>query len=308
MMKQNDSKIRHLSVATNKFYVATALFEKTVAIWDMHTRQQIKIFNTVLDFGGQRLALSRDGHLCIVGAYHRYGVTAYNTYTGQVTWKRKDLTKVQRIHASPNHDYVYCCFEDKPCHVVDLQDGQTLQKYRGVRKAFESSYGPKVFLYKHQSEIRDLENEVNIELQSLELGVICAAFSPEQLVVSGKYTDCFDLQTGKKLWRYEPPPGSHALEVEYHHADRAFFIVQWSYEKGGSKILVRLNEKDGKPETILDLGEPAETLFCMQGHWLVLSDGRVIEVVSGQEKKRQDFALTLIEQQMTEKAENNQTQ
>ena len=53
-----DSAIQHLAITDESSIVAAALFEKTVQIWSWKTGQQLGEFQTMLDFGGRRLALN----------------------------------------------------------------------------------------------------------------------------------------------------------------------------------------------------------------------------------------------------------
>jgi hypothetical protein len=53
-----DSAIRHLAITDKSSIVAAALFKKTVQIWSWRTGQQLGEFQTMLDFGGRRLALN----------------------------------------------------------------------------------------------------------------------------------------------------------------------------------------------------------------------------------------------------------
>ena len=93
-------QVRHIAIARARPVAALAAFESQVAIWDLQTLRRTIEFETVLDFGGRRLALSSDGSCCIAGAYNRDGVAAYDTNTGRVLWSRRDLKKVQYVSFS----------------------------------------------------------------------------------------------------------------------------------------------------------------------------------------------------------------
>jgi hypothetical protein len=53
--------IRHISTSLSGHTIALAEFEKRVQIFDINSLHIISEFDTVLDFGGQRLAISEDG-------------------------------------------------------------------------------------------------------------------------------------------------------------------------------------------------------------------------------------------------------
>jgi len=71
-------KVRHLVAGRKTSRVATGQFERTVVVWDMDTPRRISTFETSLDFGGQRLALSDGGDVVIAAAYHRSRLRVLN--------------------------------------------------------------------------------------------------------------------------------------------------------------------------------------------------------------------------------------
>src|SRR5689334_2488504 len=134
--------IRHLAAASMTERIAAARFEREVAIWDLSTRQRTSAFDTVLDFGGRRLALTPDGSRCIAGAYSRRGIACYNASNGGLVWRRPDLTGVQYISVSPDGKRVFCGFGTGPCVVLDVESGETLERWRGVRRVIGSPFMP----------------------------------------------------------------------------------------------------------------------------------------------------------------------
>lgn len=65
----------------------------SVQVWSLERQALESDFDTVLDFGGQRLALctTLDQLVVIAGAYERHGICGYNARTGERIWQRKDL-------------------------------------------------------------------------------------------------------------------------------------------------------------------------------------------------------------------------
>lgn len=83
--------IRQIACSHDGPIVAVAEFERFVQIWNVESQRCIAKVETTLDFGGRRLAITRDGLGCVVGAYHVHGVALYETKSGTEVWRRKDL-------------------------------------------------------------------------------------------------------------------------------------------------------------------------------------------------------------------------
>jgi hypothetical protein len=140
-----DSAIRHLAITDESSIVAAALFEKTVQIWSWETGQQLGEFQTMLDFGGRRLALTPDGNACIVGAYGQdgrgaRGLAAYSIPDGRVLWNRKDIHHVQHVRLSGSGREIYCGVEGSSAHIIDTATGNPLGRVRSATKIVGSRY------------------------------------------------------------------------------------------------------------------------------------------------------------------------
>jgi hypothetical protein len=53
--------------------------------------------------------------------------------TGEVLWRRRDIKASQVLSLSPDGSVVYCGLQRRPCAVLDVQTGETLQRLRGVK-------------------------------------------------------------------------------------------------------------------------------------------------------------------------------
>ena len=90
-------KMRHIATSQDGSVFLTAEFEKKVYSWNINTYENISEFNTVLDFGGKRLAITEDGTRCVAASYSRRGISMYDVLTGSVIWHRKDINRVQFV-------------------------------------------------------------------------------------------------------------------------------------------------------------------------------------------------------------------
>lgn len=117
--------IRHIATTFNGQLFATAEFERLVSIWRIDNGEQQISFQTILDFGGRRLAISPDSQLSAAGAYHIHGISVYRTLDGSLVWSRRDLKKVQWLKFDPIQEILFAGFDEKPLHILDSKTGET---------------------------------------------------------------------------------------------------------------------------------------------------------------------------------------
>ena len=116
--------IRHIATSFNGQTIALAEFKKRVQIFDINSLEVISEFDTILDFGGRRLAISEDGKICICGCWERHGICAYETKTGKIVWQRKDLKKVQHIQTLyTDNSKFFAHFEIGASRTFDINTG-----------------------------------------------------------------------------------------------------------------------------------------------------------------------------------------
>lgn len=253
--------IRHIATSFGGHIIALAEFEKQVQIFDINTLQIISEFDTILDFGGQRLAISVDGQICICGCWERHGICAYETKTGKLIWQRKDLKKVQHIQN---------LFADKSKFFAQFEVGAS----RIIDKS-------------SKIQIADRETskiKVNIERQSfatLDLDIADNCFAISE---SGGPLSCYDIINGKLKWRIPVNKDGHFLKISFNNELDTFVGVSWPFMKGGNKKLKYINKENGLIEKEMVINCPAETEFALNGQVLVTSDREIINIKNGEKK------------------------
>jgi hypothetical protein len=275
--------VRHLVAGRKTSRVAMGHFERTVAMWETEPPSLISTFETILDFGGQRLTMSDGGDVVVAAAYSRGAVAAYSVISGDVLWKRVDIERIQHLNVSHSSPAVYVGSDEKPCLLLSLESGETLRQLRGVRKVIESPYGPSAFLDQARPAVVDSTTvETVFRIERTTFAFLSIAFSSAQLAVSeaGGPVRCFELSSGDLAWMFVPNDGTHCLELAYIPSVDSFVGVLWPYEKGGSKELVRFDER-GITSVLTKLGEPVAECFCANDLKLLTSDGLLIDIASG---------------------------
>jgi outer membrane protein assembly factor BamB len=281
------SAIQNLATSSRSTRVAAAVFEKTVQIWDLKTRERIKEFETVFRFGGYRLTLDPAGEKCVAAAWKKGkggGVACYEASTGRVIWHRQDLRHTQRVRFSPDGMAVWCVQDSSPTKLLDSADGKTLDSIVGLRNLFDSEYSPALLLEKRKRDYI-LRKDKPVKIPRLTFAILDAAFGPHSMVLSesGGHVRCITTSTGAEMWRHSPVKGSHFLKLWYRLNDGNFYGVLWNFQEGNFRSLVRLEATSGEPRVLRQLNSWEEAhsakLDCVitsSGELVSLSEGSVL--------------------------------
>ena len=265
--------IRQLATSMSGKRIAAGEFERKVHIWDLSSWTRLCSFDTVLDCGGQRLAISTDGQHCVAGAYHIHGVVNYTADNGKEVWHRKDLKKPQRIRFSLDDTRIYIDIQDRSYHILDRYTGETLLKLNGVKSIYESPCQPILLFSKKnkQMELRTVHNEKIATIPRATFTELDVTFGAGHVCISesGGPTRCFETSSGEEIWRYEEE-SKHALKLSYDTEKNSFLAVFWNYQTGGNLKLLRIHADSGSSEVISQLGVETETAFCENGTCLII--------------------------------------
>ena len=139
-MSYTASAIRDLAPSFDGDLFLAALFERTVYLWNMETGNCLSEFPTVMDSGGERLVLSQKHSVVLAAAYERHGLACYGLPEGRLRWQRRDLKKIQAIRLDPDEQLAYCCFDERPCYSLSLEDGRTVGRIQRVRDIWLDRY------------------------------------------------------------------------------------------------------------------------------------------------------------------------
>src|SRR5262245_36893595 len=239
-----EDPVREIAVSPGGQFAAAAALGPEVFVWDLAQRRESESFPTVFEFGGRRLAASDNGFV-VAAAYAALGLACYDSKNGRLVWSRKDLKKVQCVSISASSQFVYVGFDERPCKVLWTSSGFTAFNLRGVRRVFESAYGPIALLDKKIPQVASPPSgKRSFAIERCTFAILSAAFSPTTLAISESTgpVRAFELSTGRELWRYEQP-GCHILTIGYSDDQNAFFGVEWSYRRSDDHTLIRFDVK-----------------------------------------------------------------
>lgn len=274
--------IRHLAESADSHTVAAAEFEHRVHLFNADTYAWKQTLETVMDFGGLRLALNDTGAICFTAAYYVHGVVAYSSEGGTILWQRADLKKVQRLLFDESRQELLCGFSEKAFHVLDPQSGKTVKSLRGVRRGYRTPGGSRCLLTSKGKGVVT-GGRVPIPLDLKDAGILDAAFTEIEVAVSqvAGPVRCFSIDSGESCWRYDPPGGHHVLDLAADWAKGCFYGIQWFYQKAGPYGLLRFDPETGVPTLVREIDSRWKPFFFRKGTRILLSDGEVLRTEDG---------------------------
>jgi hypothetical protein len=279
-----DSAIRHITVSEKRPILAAGLFESTVQVWSWETREQLGQFETILDFGGERLILSGDAETCVAGSWKR-GIAAYSVPDGKMLWHRKELSRVQRMARRSGME-IYCSFDKRPLLTLDAKSGKNLEMIADASAAFQSRLHSYRLLVLGKKYLVQGDNQLEIRAHSFTIWG--AAFSQDSVCISEPDAGirCIALDSGEELWRHE---GLESDVITFNETDGQFYCVAQRKPSTQGCSLIRLAKNLVECDQVTALGQSAKMVFDPTGKVLIASDGRVRDTSTGSLLTRLDF-------------------
>lgn len=285
-------KIRHIATSYNSAVIAAGEFERQVHVFNIQSGKKINEFETVLDFGATRLAISEDGLFCAAGSYSRDGIAMYKVSDGRVLWQRKDLKKVQYISFNywDNNHSLLAFFDNKKGVILDRKTGDTVKILGPLDDIIQSHFRKIQLLDKYKLPLKVVDstsNEIMFKIPRTTFAVLDGIFTPASVVISesGGCLTSYSLDNGKMMWKYEPEKGHHVLNVSYcGNTNQVFGVDQGYSEKARIRntSLICFNNNSGKIEKkYLIKNYPGETGFALKGTRLISSEGEIIDTSNG---------------------------
>ncbi len=284
-------RVRHVVASSTGVRVVLGAFERDVVVHDLRSGRSSATISTTFDFGGSRLACSDALNVLVAASYDAHGVAAYSLATQRELWRRPDLRQVQNVTIARDGRGVHCGRDDGPLVLLDLFEGHTIRSVRNARDIRPGSSDPIAFVEApkpHAHRVVDARGRTRCQVERTTFAVLDVAFAPGRLALSfsGGPVRCVETRTGRELFRYEPPAGSHVRHLGYEPTIDAFCAVEWPYVHGGEMRLLHLSAESGAATTVAHLGAGGEAAFVLAGRALVLSDGRVLDSRTGETTTR----------------------
>jgi hypothetical protein len=274
-------RMRHIATSDKSSVFLTAEFENKIYAWDLDGYRKISEFDSVLDFGGRRLALSSDGKTCVAAAYLRYGICLYDTETGNKIWHRRDIKQTQRIKFSPDGKEIYASIESKPMVVLNSSDGSDIKKLRATTNVYFNLFGvPDAY-----EKSRKILNYGDAKIESPTFAFLDVCPVPSGFVISAPNSKLISYNANGNInWDITPKQGEHFVNIGYCEKANIINAVIYKYNDPREKpynVLYGLHADNG--EIIYQLGLPDEAVpqgfgFSQHGERLICTSGEVYEL------------------------------
>ncbi|MFN3301144.1 MAG: YncE family protein, partial [Sediminibacterium sp.] len=276
-------EIRHISTSFLGNRIALAEFENLVQIFDLNTLQVISEFNSVLSYGGKRIAIDEQGEICVCGAWQRHGICGYNSNSGELIWQRKDLKRVQHLqNLRSNQQLLFANFEGSSSRIIDFRTGIDIDKIPNIINYYECKY-QSIDIYDRSLSIDIIDRISKKRIAKLDrksFGTLDLTFNFDSLCISESAgpLSCYDLNNGKLKWRIYGGIDGHYLRICYNEHLNMFVGITWPYANGGDKKIMYINTNTGAVENEVNIKQPVETEFAMDGKFLITSNRQIIDI------------------------------
>jgi len=218
--------IRHIAASRKGSVFVTAEFEKRVCCWDSDAYKLISEFDTVLDFGGKRLAVSEDGAKCAAAAYNTYGISMYDVISGSEIWKRKDIKRAQFITFDPSDEKLYIGIEENPMVIINSRDGSGDEKIRAAEKVyFDVKTQKRLLQYKNVVKAGGVMFESPTftfsDVLGIGAGVVLSSVGGDLMFL--------DYNSREITWKITPEQGNHFVKLSYSEQNDTVYAIQFNY-------------------------------------------------------------------------------
>lgn len=269
---------------------ATGEYESRVAVWSLRSKERIAEFETVLDYGGRRLAwVPGEEPVVVAGGYASGGVAAYDAVTGRTLWHRPEFRGVQSLIGIPGTTQCAVGIEGRSMRILDAVTGEIVTTFRAAEDCFVSPYAPLALLAGRSPAFRCCAMPVGETVWGGTLeghAVLDVAFSPDSVLISESTgpVRCLDL-SGTPRWSITFPRGSHAVRLVWCESAKCWAAVVWEYRSGEGMHLYRIGA-DGRTKRVRRIAIAEDHGAFGRGRWLAAASGQVVELPGGRVRWR----------------------
>jgi hypothetical protein len=264
-----------------------AAYESRVDVFSIDPIVHLASFDTILDFGGHRLALadSSAGPAVVAGAWERFGVRAYDRTTGHELWQRPDLKRVNLLAPAADGTNVAVAMSGAAMRVLDMGTGETVGTIRGVETFHQSRFDAVAVVgwYAQVSLIETVDWRRRWRAPVRGFSLLGAVFAPDAVLVSdtgdGASVSCFDL-SGRLMWRRRNETERLIWAVGWDETTDSWLGLEHHVELRVPDQLVRWS-RDGAMAARRPVGFVIDAAFLPGGRWLATARGEIIDTESG---------------------------
>jgi hypothetical protein len=205
--------IRHIAAPlVRDDVVAIGEFETTAYLYHLTLGHADAPVQTVLSFGGDRLALCEPGGelVIVAAAWERHGVCGYSGNNGERLWQRKDLKRAGPLSPAGDGSLVAAAINGGALQVLNASTGDSVASVRKADRFRQSAFGAIAATGWYQQvalvDTRDWASRWKAALKGY--AVLDATFAPDGLLVSDTgdigHVYAFQLD-GRPAWTHRLP-------------------------------------------------------------------------------------------------------
>jgi len=255
---------------------------------------ELAVFDTVLDPGGERLAVLQGPGVDLVaaGSWDRREVVAYRADSGREVWRRSGVGRVQRIAPAGKGGYLTIAFDTGPLLVLDGRSGRSVARINGARAYWQAAFSDMAVVATSDSlSIADSATWTRRGRYRLHsFAVLDVAMNSESRIVVSEpaevrvrgsgHISCLTAEL-RLLWELTTPPGTHVPWLGYHSQQSVWVGVEVDL-RGNGRTLVSW-DVDGDWRSRVTVPISADYAFTADGAILVAAEGEMFDAVSGEQ-------------------------
>ena len=267
--------MRHIASSDNSSAFLTAEFDNYVYAWDICSFTSISKFETVLEYGGDRLAISDSGRFCVAAAYNSEGICMYEIATGSIIWCRKDINNIQMVKYGVDGDVLFIGADEKYLTILDSTTGKVIDKIDRVTNIYQNRYGQDDCFLKGKTKIEfGTKKIVSPTFAFLDVAPTDSGIATSAVGSVLRFTNYY----GEKIWEVKPGEGKHFTQLYYTQAYGILYAILYAYKDHSGAIYAvwGIDTKNGLVVFKYDLPENAVAFgFAACGKKLICSSGEI---------------------------------
>jgi hypothetical protein len=266
--------------------VAIGEANSTVHLYSVATHRPAATISTVLQFGGDRLALCTPGESLVIvaAAWERHGVCGYDGRNGDRLWQRKDLKRAGPLSPAGDGSQVAIALNNQAMQVLDAASGTSVASVRGAQRLWQSRHGEVAAYgaYQHLGLIDTQSWTRSWTAPVAGFALLDVAFAVDELlatdtgVVGTVYA--FDLD-GRERWRQRLPAEMLGWTLAWDDASDEWVGLAHNVNRSTGDLLLRWG-RDGETLSVTPLASVAAARFLPVGRRLI-TERHVVDARTG---------------------------
>lgn len=218
--------IRDMKASINGEYFLAAEYEKTIVVFNAVTGERIGKYDTHFEWGGERICITNTGKYFAVAAYGRYGVSLYDTYTGETIWTNKEIKKIQIINVSYDDKSIYVINGDNILFELSIDDGKVLSKKKNVKSICVDCYGG-ASMDGSGNTISFVGEDIKTDISAFKL---CRGLDRIFYSIRGGGIQCIN-KNGVTMWAADSNPKEHYLKLAYNEKNESVLALGYKFDE-----------------------------------------------------------------------------